>query len=189
MFQLRVILSVMMLVHLISCSTESGHQAPVAISASHQSSELEQKTRLLAPPDTGEPALHAIQNNHLQQIMRQINSLVYTELNNEINAHDERKIKAQEIARIASELASSETSILETMPFLDLNSTEKVAFVALATKLRTEALQLEELARQNKLHKIPETLDSLSNTCTSCHSLFRKSRSLLDQCKDPGYTC
>ncbi|MCX7103344.1 MAG: hypothetical protein NTX38_18145, partial [Methylobacter sp.] len=108
--------------------------------------------------------------------------LVYAELSNELG--QERQIKTQEVARIARELASSQKSIMETMPALKLKPTEEYAFVVLAEKLRLGAVQLEELANQNKLSKIPPTLETLTNTCTSCHVLFRKKRSLLEQCKE-----
>lgn len=133
--------------------------------------------------------MHAIQNNRLQQVMKQINDLVYSQLSNEINLSQQRQLKAAEIARIAGELAASEKDILETMPSLDLKPDEKVTFTALSEKLRINALQMANLAEQNQLQAIPASLDTITNTCISCHVLFRKSRSLLEKCKDPRYTC
>jgi hypothetical protein len=133
--------------------------------------------------------MHAIQNNRLQQVMKQINDLVYSQLSNEINLGPQRQLKTAEIARIAGELAASEKNIIETMPSLDLKPDEKVTFTALAEKLRINALQMASLAEQNQLQAIPATLDTITTTCISCHVLFRKSRSLLEKCKDPRYTC
>jgi hypothetical protein len=101
----------------------------------------------------------------------------------------QRQLKTAEIARIAGELAASEKNIIETMPSLDLKADEKVTFTALAEKLRINALQMANLAEQNQLQAIPATLDTITTTCISCHVLFRKSRSLLEKCKDPRYTC
>jgi hypothetical protein len=133
--------------------------------------------------------MHAIQNNRLQQVIKQINDLVYSQLSNEINLGPQRQLKTAEIARIAGELAASEKNIIETMPSLDLKPDEKVTFTALAEKLRINALQMASLAEQNQLQAIPATLDTITTTCISCHVLFRKSRSLLEKCKDPRYTC
>jgi hypothetical protein len=185
----QIIIICVILSNVMSCSTKSRLETPRAQTSSDTLPTNEHKSQSLTPPETGEPAMHAIQNNRLQQVMHQINSLVYAELSNEINLDQERQIKAQEIARIASELASSEKSIIETMPALKLKPAEGDTFVALAEKLRMGAVKMEELARQNQLQRIPETLENITNTCTSCHVLFRKSRSLLEKCKDPKYTC
>ncbi len=170
-----------------SCSSDS-KQAAVQPSAAKV---IAPKTSLksIAPPETGEPAMHAIQNTRLQQVMKQINNLVYSHLSNEIDLGQQRQLKTAEIARIAKELAASEKVMIDTMPSLDLKADEKLTFTALAEKLRINALQMADMAEQNHLQTIPETLDTITNTCISCHVLFRKSRSLLEKCKDPRYTC
>jgi len=133
--------------------------------------------------------MHAIQNNRLQQVMQQINELVYAQLSSEINLGEQRELKTAEIARIANELAASEKSIVETLPSLNLKPDEQTTFLALADKLRVSAEHMQDLASENQLREIPATLDTITNTCISCHVLFRKSRSLLEKCKDPRYTC
>ena len=180
---------VMILSTIMSCSTESTIETPAAQLSSDTPPAPKQNVHSSEPPDTGEPAMHAVQNNRLQQVMQQINSLVYSQLSSEINLGQERQIKTKEIARIAGELAASEKSMIETMPSLNLKPNEEATFIALAEKLRLSAVQMETLARQNQLQGIPATLDNITNTCTSCHVLFRKSRSLLEKCRDPRYTC
>ena len=171
----------------VSCSSDSKLETVQPTATSVITTTASQKS--IEPPETGEPAMHAIQNNRLQQVMKQINDLVYSQLSNEINLGSQRQLKTAEIARIAGELAASEKDIIETMPSLDLKPDEKVTFTALAEKLRINALQMANLAEQNQLQAIPATLDTITTTCISCHVLFRKSRSLLEKCKDPRYTC
>lgn len=183
----RIGFILILLLSAVSCSSDSKLETPQSTAATVITPAVNQKT--IAPPDTGEPAIHAIQNNRLQQVMKQINDLVYSQLNSEINLSEQRQFKTAEIARIADELASSEKSITETLPSLDLKPDEKITFTALSEKLRHNALQLADLAKQNQLQTIPDTLDTITNTCISCHVLFRKSRSLLEKCKDPRYTC
>ncbi len=173
----------------ISCSSESMLEAPTAKVTSEKSSPSQQNLHPSGPPETGEPAMHAVQNTRLQKVMQQINSLVYDQLSSELNWSKERQIKTEEIARIANELATSEKSITEALPALDLKPDEEVAFIALARKLQTGAVQMEQFANQNQLQRLPETLETITGTCISCHVLFRKSRSLLEKCKDPRYTC
>ncbi len=185
----RSVVILIALFSMISCSAESKLETAGVQVFSDKASPSKQKSASVEPPETGEPAMHAVQNSRLQDVMHQINALVYDQLSSEINLSKERQIKTKEIARIANELARSEKSIIETLPTLTLKPDEQTAFVALAEKLRTSAVQMEELAKQNHLQGIPATLETITNTCISCHVLFRKSRSLLEKCKDPRYTC
>ncbi|CAD6878371.1 hypothetical protein [Methylomonas albis] len=185
----RIIIFFMIIFNLMACSTESRLEPEVAQQPSGTRPVLTKSAKIPEPPETGEPAMHAIQNNHLQQVMQQINELVYAQLSSEINLGEQRELKSAEIARIAQELAASEKSIVQTLPTLNLKQDEQTTFLALADKLRVSAVQMQDLADQNQLRAIPATLDTITNTCISCHVLFRKSRSLLEKCKDPRYTC
>ena len=185
----RTLLIFVMFSMVTSCSTESKLETPNRPPSAKAEPASENKSQAMRPPETGEPAMHAIQNNRLQEVMNQINTLVYSQMYSEINLSEERQLKTQEIARIAQELASSESAIIDTMPTLKLKPGEQATFAALAEKLRTSAVQMETLASQNQLQRIPATLEAITSTCTACHALFRKSRSLLEKCKDPRYTC
>ena len=169
------------LLALTACSTDS------TLDASHPRAVVSMMAH--EPPETGEPAMHAIHNTQLQQVMHQINDLVYAQLNGELNLSSQRQLKAVEVARIAGELADSEKDILDTMPSLNLKTAEVSTFVALAEKLRLSALQMQPSAKQEQWQAISGHIETITNTCTSCHVLFRKSRSLLEKCKDPRYTC
>lgn len=185
----RKLIILMTLFGLVACSSESKLDAPVATASSDNSSPAVPNSLSAGPPETGEPALHAVQNNRLQAVMHELNTLVYGRLSNEINWSKERAIKSEEISKIANELIASEKSIKDALPSLNLKSDEATAFVAVAGKLRSGATQLAELASQNQLQRLPETLEMITDTCISCHVLFRKSRSLIEKCKDPRYTC
>lgn len=179
-----------MLINMVSCSSYLQNDTPhVASAYSNNPSNSKHRSHPVEPPETGEPAMHAVQNSRLEVVMHQINNLVYDQLNNEIKLNREGEIKTAEIADIAGQLADSEKSIVEILPSLKLKPDEASAFLALAGKLRTGALHLEELANQNQLQTIPATLDTITSTCISCHALFRKKPSLLEKCKDPKYTC
>jgi hypothetical protein len=141
------------------------------------------------PADTGEPAMHAIRNKNLQKIMIQINALVYEQMQNEVGVNWEKHPRTQEIAKIAHELANDEKTIIASLPLLSLNSNEKATFTALAEKLRINALQMEAQANQSQIKSIHGTMERITSTCTACHALFRKSRSILDNCKDSNSTC
>lgn len=185
----RIIIIFVIFFNAMACSTESKLEPALARPASDIDPVLTNSNKIPEPPETGEPAMHAIQNRRLQQVMQQINELVYSQLSGEINLKEQRELKTAEIARIANELAASEKSIVETLPTLNLKPDEQSTFLALADKLRVSAAKMQEHADNNQLQAIPATLDTITNTCISCHVLFRKSRSLLEKCKDPRYTC
>jgi len=64
--------------------------------------------------------------------------------------------------------------ILAAQPALNLGQHESTVFVALANRLKEQALQLENLARHHQIESLPEAMTQITNTCTACHSLFRK---------------
>ncbi|WP_020482901.1 hypothetical protein [Methylomonas sp. MK1] len=185
----RIIIIFIIFFNVTSCSSDSRLEPRVTQQSSDTRPAATKSSKTPEPPETGEPAMHAIQNNRLQQVMQQINELVYAQLSSEINLGEQRELKTAEIARIANELAASEKSIVETLPSLNLKPDEQTTFLALADKLRVSAEHMQDLASENQLREIPATLDTITNTCISCHVLFRKSRSLLEKCKDPRYTC
>jgi len=185
----RTVITLVVLFSLISCSVERNPQPQAAEDFSEGVTPLPGINPLHGLPDTGEPAMHAVQNSRLQIVMQQLNRLVYDQLGSEIELSAEREVKTAEIARIAAELADSEEAIIGTLPALNLKDDEKLAFKSLAEKLRIGALDLQELAKEDKLQEVPTAIETLTNTCISCHVLFRKSRSLLEKCKDPRYTC
>lgn len=181
----RLMISLVVCLALSACSSDS----KLETANTHLVSPSLSQASTHEPPDTGEPAMHAVQNSRLQQVMHRINDLVYAQLNNELNLGAERRKTAAEVSRIATELSSSEKAIIETMPSLQLKAGEESTFVALAEKLRVTALQMQASAEQEQWQMIPTHVETITNTCTSCHVLFRKSRSLLEKCKDPRYTC
>lgn len=172
-----------------SCSNEHKLDQPISELATAQS--LPAKVPVLAAiaTDTGEPIMHAIRNSQIQQIMIKINALVYEQMQNEVGVNWEKHLRTQEIAKIAHELAGDGNSIISSLPLLNLNSNEKATFTALAEKLRGNAQQMEDQANQNQIKAIPGTMEKITSTCTACHALFRKSRGILEKCRDSNSTC
>ena len=101
----RSVVILIALFSMISCSAESKLETPDVQVFSDKALPSEQKSDSVEPPETGEPAMHAVQNSRLQAVMHQINALVYDQLSSEINLSNERQIKTKEIARIANELS------------------------------------------------------------------------------------
>ncbi|BBL71425.1 hypothetical protein [Methylogaea oryzae] len=178
-----------LLLFVTACSTDRKPEPPVSQPAASAAAPAPAYAAATEPADTGLPAMHAIHNNRLQQAMDRINTLVYRQMRDEVNASVETRQQTQEVAKTASELSGTVEAIIATLPALRLNPGDQATFRALADKLRLYAKQMEEQANWNQIHAIPATMDAITSTCTSCHTLFRKNRSILEKCSDPNYTC
>lgn len=125
-------------------------------------------------PDTGEPALHAVQNHQLHQLMAQMNSLMFETFRTELEIDKERRRQASQIADTARELSGTIDAIPATLPKLGLNDAEQVSFLALARRLHEQSQGLEQLARANQIDAMGPALQQMTLTCNACHQLFRK---------------
>ena len=186
---MRLAYLLMMLCFVTSCSKEHRPDQPISEIAIAQPLPVELPALSAAHPGTGDPAMHAIRHNHLQQAMIRINNLVYGQMQNEVGVSREKQVQTQKIAKIAHELASDQNIIIGTLPLLNLNPSKKYTFAALADKLRVNALQMEDQANRNQIKAIPGIMEKITSTCTACHDLFRKSQSILEKCKDSKNTC
>ncbi|TAN49430.1 MAG: hypothetical protein EPN21_11890 [Methylococcaceae bacterium] len=124
--------------------------------------------------ETGVPALHAVHDEQLRELMSRMNSLLQERFMTEPELDVERRRHARHIAATAQNLSQTIDAILTTLPTLQLSAGEQTAFLALANKLREQSQNLQDQAGQNRMDAIPGTLEQISTTCTSCHALFRK---------------
>jgi cytochrome c556 len=153
---MRASVLILSLMSVASCGTSPPGMAPRAL------------------PDTGNPALHAVQNARLHALMTEMNSLMFDRMRTELDIDRERRRRAAQIAEVAQAMSRTIDGVLATLPSLDLAPGEQETFAALANKLRGQAGQLEKQARRNYVDAIPQTLDQMTLTCTACHELFRK---------------
>lgn len=124
-------------------------------------------------PETGRPALHAVQNERLHDLMDEINSLMFERMRTQLDIDRERRRRAGEIAEVARAMSERAGEMLSTLPELKLSPEEQTTFAALAKKLRAQSMQLEEEASSNYIDAIPQSIERMSLTCTACHELFR----------------
>ena len=124
-------------------------------------------------PDTGRPALHAVTDARLRQLMNQMNSLMFDRFSTQIELDNERRAYALRMAKDANTLSRTTDHIRSRLPELHLNDSEQATFIALANKLHDQAKILEFQASHNQIDAIPPTIDQITGTCSSCHALFR----------------
>lgn len=124
--------------------------------------------------ETGQPALHAVHNNQLHELMNRMNSLMQERYMTEPELDVERRKYAQRMTKIAQSMLQTLDAILASSTTLKLSKAEESTFQALTEKLRKQTQELQIQGEQNRMDAIPGTLEQMNSTCTSCHSLFRK---------------
>ncbi len=124
--------------------------------------------------ETGPPALHAVRNTQLREMMDRMDSLMQERFMTETEIDSERRKYAQSIAKNAEGMAKTVEAIIAYMPRLQLTPSEQDTFLALAKKLSDQIQHLHEHATQNHIDAIDESLHIINTTCTSCHALYRK---------------
>ncbi len=124
--------------------------------------------------ETGQPALHAIQDKQLRELMARMDALMQERFMTEPELDAERRKYAQRIAENAQTLSQTVDNILARMPSLQLSTDEQHTFQALAQKLAEQSRLLQDQAKSNQIDAVSNSLHQINTTCTSCHALFRK---------------
>lgn len=124
--------------------------------------------------ETGQPALHAISSSQLRELMDRMDILLQERFMTEHEVDIERRKYAMRIASTAEELSKTVNAILHVLPTLKLSPEDQNTFLSLANKLDDQAQILQKQAEQNQIDSIDNTMNQISATCSSCHSLFRK---------------
>lgn len=130
--------------------------------------------RSISHSETGTPALHAVHNTQLRELMGRMNGLMQERFLTAPELDAEHRKYAQQISNTAQSLLQTINTISATLPSLNLTTAEQTTFLALVSKLREQTQTLQEQTKQNHLNAISNTLEQIDTTCTSCHALFRK---------------
>ncbi len=129
-----------------------------------------------SPSNVAGPALHAVQDKHLRELMAEMNSLIISEKEMTDLQRDVRLHKYDlRMAETAAAMGKTVDAIVAALPSLKLSGTEQTTFLALADKLRRESAALRDLAGKTQSDAIPAQLERMDVTCKACHRLFRTS--------------
>ncbi len=124
--------------------------------------------------ETGRPALHAIYDNRLHELMSKMDVLMQDRFMTEPELDQERRKYAQGLADNAKNLQQTVDKIIGRMPALELTDSEHQTFLAVAQKLSEQSRSLQEQAQLNHIDALDDIVRQINTTCTSCHALFRK---------------
>lgn len=123
--------------------------------------------------DTGEPALHALREERLREIMADLNRLTFETMPQEMNNHAQRDRDFVRLAEVADCLAQDAKAIPLILKDVRIASEDRHVFDSYAKKLHEEATGLAELARNRSLDALKTKMDEMITTCNACHSAFR----------------
>lgn len=125
-------------------------------------------------PDTGKPALHAVQSERLRNLMMQLNDLMFERMQTEVALDRERRQLAGEIAAASAIMLATVKDIPQALPALSLDSKERQSFLNLSARLEEQVTLLKQEAELNYVDAIPQRLERIVATCNACHQSFRK---------------
>lgn len=120
------------------------------------------------------PALHALQDQELRELMDRMNGLMFERFMTEHEMDIERRKYARQIIDAAKTLQNSADTLIKRAPDLSLTADEQNAFLVMAQKLEHHAKTLKMQAETNSFNAISTTLHEMKSTCMACHTLFRK---------------
>ncbi|OWY70454.1 hypothetical protein B7486_16875 [cyanobacterium TDX16] len=123
--------------------------------------------------DTGKPALHALREERLREIMSDLNRLTFESMPQEMNNHVQRNRDFVRLAEVADRLAQDAQAIPLVLQEVRMASEDRHVFNSYASKLQEEATGLAELARSRSMEALRTKMDEMITTCNACHSAFR----------------
>lgn len=122
----------------------------------------------------GQPALHAVQDKELRQLMDRMNGLMLERFMTEQEMDIERSRFSEQIIAASKTLGDTANALVSKLPKLGLSLKEQNAFRALAQKLGQQANNLQKQTENHNFHAMSATLHDMTSTCMACHTLFRK---------------
>ena len=124
--------------------------------------------------DTGH-GLHAVDNARLREIMHGLSALEMERLHADAAGAGgpDTDARVERVARAAAQLASDARVLPAAFKDLEMNAESRRVFNNLALQLRTQCLELEQLARDRKTALLKSKMNEITNTCNQCHASFR----------------
>lgn len=126
--------------------------------------------------ENGKASLHSIKSTKLQNVMHDLDNLVFDRFYSEIDRDNMRVRYSKEIAQIISSMSEDIQKIRQSGDELELNEEQRLLFKTLALELEQESENLKKIALEYRTESIRPTLDRMINVCNRCHSQFRDIR-------------
>ena len=123
-------------------------------------------------------ASHAVPGERLRSIMQNINLTIHDSTNPDTQTERINKQDMEDMIEAVEELLFYAEMMSTDLPRPELNKNELVTFRALAGQLYTEALNIQQTARDYDMDTYDYELLNISyrrlnETCSACHQMFR----------------
>lgn len=119
---------------------------------------------------TGDPAIHAVANERLRQIM---DELTYNPTPEDFEAASVRQEQMEKLAKAADKTEQSAKAVAALADQLQLSEADKAVFLKLAGKLASQGKDLGDAAKRGAYEQSRRELQRMQSTCNACHALFR----------------
>lgn len=120
--------------------------------------------------DTGKPAMHAVSQDRLREIMKTIRN--YPPLQGNSAAHVVEQT-LDDVRAVARDMAQSAGHISGIADSLGLSAEEKATFVKLAARLGNDSRELSRIPNGSSVEMVRGRIDRIEATCDACHGMFR----------------
>jgi len=136
-------------------------------------SQHEKQTHLDSRDDDPGHGLHEVNNARLREIMHGLSALEMERLQADAAGGADTGARVERVAHAAAQLASDARAMPAAFRDMKMNAESRRVFDNLALQLRTQCLELEQLARARKVDALKGKMNEITNTCNSCHASFR----------------
>ncbi len=125
-------------------------------------------------PRSGQPVLHAVYAQELRDAMRELNVQTSQQTWMRIYTSGEAPVDMSAIADLADKMAYvADNRLPRAVANVQLDPKEREIFLGLAKRLHSQAVLLKQEAQAKRQNRAQSTMNEITNTCNSCHTMFR----------------
>jgi hypothetical protein len=125
-------------------------------------------------PREGKPVMHAIVDQDLRLAMQDLNAMASQQVWMGIYTSGEPAADMSQVAVLADKMAqAAATRLPQAVANVQMDPSERQVFLGLSQRLHDQAVVLKQQALANQLAPAQATMNRITNTCNSCHTLCR----------------
>jgi hypothetical protein len=150
----------------------AGSSACLLMLASCNQPQSQARQKVL--PRTSPPVLHAVTAKELREMMRDLSAQASQQVWMDIYTSGEPGADMSRMVPVADSMAQAAANRLpQTIASIQMDPKDRQVFLGLSKRLYDEAVVLKQQAQTNQLAPARATMNQITNTCNSCHTLFR----------------
>lgn len=124
-------------------------------------------------PRTGPPVMHAIYAKELRQEMRDLDAQASQQVYLRVYTSGPPVVDMQDVAVAADKIVQSASKLPQAVANVQMEPKEREIYLSLAQRMHDQAVALKHEADANNLKGAQATMNNLTTTCNTCHTMFR----------------